>query len=613
MLLDTPASEVLDQQKEEQLSVQYNITPVVKEEICAYLKKIVDDCESARSEWLEIREECLDLYNQIRVNKSDPWEGCSNITVGVVPMHVNLMHSKLFPAVWSNDRVYWKPTEKSDIENVEQVQKFMDWVVRQEMKLGDNVDDILKNLVLEGTVALKTRWETKYRNIRDKKSTSGYKEVAYSKAILENVQIDQVYLPRLWKYDSERPEDEAEFIGQKLFYRLPELKDLRRQGIFPISEEDLKKVTDAIEDTIGDTLAKKKDDAAGLAEFYAHLNSMPIEVHEFMLKYEINGEFIDSVLTVDLKSGVVLSAKPLTAIAPIGKRPWTIGQFIRRVGSPYGIGLAELMKGLAHELDAIHNQRIDAGSMSINPLGVYRAASSFKPELVQTGPGVMVPVDDVNDVKFVQVPSNLMVSFQEERIIIEYIEKITSTSSFQMGRQSDIVRSHATATGTMAIINQGEQAYTVLGMRAQRIMARAMTNILHTYQSFMPDDMALRVLGEDAQLLFPDGLTPENIAGGFDAYMVLDATVGNKSVEQQAKAAIVQNYQALLTMAQDPRGYRIAANWLKSIGEINIESILGPPPQPKQQPTAEGMVGSAPIGPQPNGLSQSLSGGGANV
>jgi len=336
------------------------------------------------------------------------------------------------------------------------------------------------------------------------------------------------------------------------------------------------------------------------------------------MKWKINGEMKESVFTIAYESKAYLSGKPLTAVSPIGKRPWTIGQFMRLTGRPYGISLPELMRGLAKEVDALHNQRVDAGTIAISPFGFYRAASSFKPENVQIGPGVMTPVDDIKDVNMIQLQHNPVASFQEEGLITNYIEKLTSTSAYQMGRESDIVKSRATATGTMAIIGQGEQSFTVLGVRAQTTISSLLTQILQQYQMWMPDGYADRVLGEESgEILFPEGLDRDEIFGSYDAYMSLDATAANKGMERQSNSILVQMAQQLMVLAQDPRGYEIAKEFLISIGKIDYETYLGPKPKgkPKQQsglmPAGPGqdMGGGNPMaGGQPNNAGQPILG-----
>lgn len=590
--LNEDAEPLRKEEIQEEKSAQYEFTPDQKKEVVDYVIKLVDDCEASRTDWKTIRRECEKLYEGIREPKSDPWQNCSNISVMAVPMHCNLMHSKLLPSVWNENLTYWQPVSADDIANVENVRKFMDWVVRRELKLAEPVDDIIHDFIISGTVALKVRKDIEYRYVRDKGQVGKYKEIGHMKVVVDNLPIEEVYLPYLWK-----GEDDSEFIAHNSYMRLPEITALKERGAFVCSDTDIENIKAKITEETEDNVNSERAKAEGTREFNINLQSHPVRLIECYAKWFVDGRLLESAFIVEYKSRTYMSGKPLTAINPIGRRPFVIGQFIRRTNRPYGIGLPEVMRGLAKELDAIHNQRIDAGSIAIAPFFFYRAASSIKPDKVQIGPGVGVPVDDIKDVLFAQFPSNFMTSFQEERIIIEYIEKLTTTSAYQMGRESDIVKSRATASGTLALISQGEQAYTILGLRAQRIISKMLTKILQTYQCFMPVGFADRILGDDAgKLLFPEGLDPEEIDGGYDCYMLLDSTAGNKAMERQVNTALVQMAPNLLLLAQSPRGYEIAREWLISIGKIDIEKYLGPKPQ--QEP---GIPGGLPVGPSAGG------------
>ena len=582
---EQPAEDRRKEEKKEENSVQYKLDKEQKKEVVDYIIKCVDDCVASRQGWKDILDECIKLYEGVREPKSDPWPNCSNISVMAVPTHCNLMHSKLFPSTWNENLTYWQPVSADDIENVGNVRKFMEWVVRREMKMADLVDDLLHDLIVYGTIVGKIRWDTEYRRVRDRDNPGQYKEIAHQRAYVDLLPVEHVYLPYLWK-----GEDDSEFIAHDSFMRLPDIKALKDRDLFVCSKEELLAIEEKISDE-GD-----EDDRAqreGTQKYSVNINSTPIRLVECYTRWLINGQIIDSVFIIDYKSHTYLSGKPLTAVSPTGRRPIVVGQFIRRTNRPYGIGLPEVMRGLAKELDAIHNQRIDAGSVAIAPFFFYRAASSIKPDKIQIGPGVGIPVDDIKDVLFAQFPSNFMTSYQEERIIIEYIEKLTTTSAYQMGRESDVVKSRATASGTLALISQGEQAYTLLGIRVQRIISSILTKILQQYQCFMPAGFADRIIGENSgKLLFPNGLTPEEIDGGYDCYMTLDATAGNKAMERQTNGVLVQMAPNLMLLAQSPRGYEIARDFLISIGKQDVEKYLGP------KPTAEVTTpGGIPIGP----------------
>ena len=573
-------------------NVQYALDKTEKAKIAEYVISLVDKADADRAEWKSIRKESLDLVNGIREPKSDPWPNCSNITTMATATHCKLIHAKLFPTVWNENLVHWRPVEKSDVDNVAKVSKFMGWVVGQKMKMQDQVDDILWDLIVNGTIALKTRWVNKYITVAEKNGADvKYKEIAEQTCVVDNIPIDEIYLPNLWK-----GVDESEFTAQDIYMRLPEIKDLASRNIYDGVDIE-EKLIPKLDEKVPDSLRKQKEEIEGTNDTIidATKDGMAIRLIECYVKWLVDGEMKESVFTIAYESKAYLSGKPLSAVNLIGRRPFVIGQFMRRTGRPYGVGLPENIRGLAKELDAIHNQRIDAGSIGIAPFGFYRAASSYKPENVEIGPGVMIPVDDIKDVNIITMNNNPVASFQEERIIVEYLEKLTSVSAYQMGRESDIVKSRATATGTMNLIAQGEQAFNILSTRTQSILSRLLTQILQQYQMFMPKGYADKILGEDpGKLLFPGGLTPVDIMGQYDAYMTPDVTGGNKVMEKSANAALVQMGPQLMSLSQDPRGYEMAKDFLISMGKVDVEKYIGPKPKPRGGATAPA---GPPMGP----------------
>ena len=150
--MEPSAEERHIEEKAEEKSVQYSLSPDKKKEIVDYVIKAVDDCVASRQTWKSTLDECLKLYEGTREPKSDPWPNCSNISVMAVPTHCNLMHSKLFPAAWNENLTYWQPISSDDIDNVENVRRFMDWVIRRELKLADFIDDLLHDLIVYGTI-----------------------------------------------------------------------------------------------------------------------------------------------------------------------------------------------------------------------------------------------------------------------------------------------------------------------------------------------------------------------------------------------------------------------------------------------------------------------------
>jgi hypothetical protein len=253
---------------------------------------------------------------------------------------------------------------------------------------------------------------------------------------------------------------------------------------------------------------------------------------------------------------------------------------VRRVNRMYGSTPVDIAAEIEEEINTIHNQRLDAGTMSIIPIGIYRAASGFTPEDIQIRPGIWVPVDDIDDAKYLTMPNNTLVSFQEEKMLLELVEKVTSAGAYQAGQESMQNRTKATKGGTLALIAQGEQRFTVLAKGAKQPLCRILVHVLQNFQQNIPAGLEERVLGDTGDPIFPEGLSPEDIAGNYDAYTTLDATGGSKMMRQQIQALIYEGFvQNPFVQSNPVHLWNLSADTLKEGGIIEVERYLGPKPQ----------------------------------
>ena len=594
--------EAQDKEKEAQSEYKLDLSEDQRKELVERVCYLVEKDEADRQEYMSIRQKVRDIYESKATTKTDPWKNCANVHTQLTLMSVELLHSRLFPAAWNEDLIYWKPMEKNDIDNIEKIGKFMKWVVAQ-MGMGNIIDDYVHNLILDGTAVMKIRWVNEWKWIQRKIQVEGvknkiqrvvmnwiggkrkyeipktkykieYEYKKFEKCKAEVIDIEDVGFPTYSVPQSK--EEELEYIWHRTYPTYAELKELEAMGIY----ENVDDVGSSIEEIAVKGTKKSDIEAEGTRITQNKLNKT-VEVIELYDKYDYNNDGVreDIIITVEKKSKTLLDARLLLALSRINERPFVIGQFIRRPNRMYGKGAGEIAMPVEEEANAIHNQRLDAGTMSIIPFGVYRAGSGFKPENIEMAPGLWVPVDDINDAKWVTVPNNVMVSFQEERMLMELLEKILSVGSYQSGQESDTNRSRATARGTLAIIQQGEIRFAILGRRVQMPLLRALTKILHQYQDKIPPGLGMRVLGADGEQLFPDGIAPEDIAGNYDAYMVLDFTGGSKAADQNMKIQIYQQFAMNPLVQRNPSGFwKLSADVLKAANVEEVEEILGPRP-----------------------------------
>lgn len=596
-----------EEEKQEQEKYRLTLTAAQQAELVERVCYLVDKDVADRAEYMEIRKRSRDMYEGKREPKSDPWKGCANVSTQIVNMVVEILHSRLFPMSWNDNLIYWKPMEKNDIENVENISKFMKWVIK-DMGLGNIVDDFVHNLILDGTAVLKIRWVPEWKWIQRKipvqeniigkikrvvmsflggkkeyqvnetKFKIRYEYKKFESCKVEVINLEDVGFPTYSVPTSN--EEDLEWIWHKSYPSVSELEEWQAMGMY----ENVDKIGTFV-DTLLTEGTKKSDIEAEGTKITQNKKNYRVEVIEFYDRYDYNNDGVreDIIVTVEKKSKTFMDARPLLSISRINERPFVIGQLIRRTNRIYGKSMAEVAMPLEEEINAIHNQRLDAGTMAIIPFGVYRAGSGFKPENIEMEPGMWIPVDDINDAKWITVPNNVMVSFQEERMLMELVEKLTSAGSYQAGQESDINRSRSTARGTIAIIQQGEVRFSVLGKRCQTPLSRMMNKILHQYQDKMPPGLGMRVLGPDGEALFPEGIAPEDLAGNYDNYMVLDSTAGSKQADRDMRAFVYQNMLTNPLVMQNPAGFwRLTADLLKGTGLYeDVTDIIGQrPPSP---------------------------------
>ncbi len=530
----------------------------------------------------------------VRRNGIAVWSGnCSNISTMVTTVSCDLLHAKLFPMVWNPDSLHWEGREKHDAGIAENIKNLMTFVVGSaEMKLEPTIDDILQTLIVDGTICIKKSWRpywTYVTRLVPKITAQAvisnkleyevqYDYVKRERCFVEIVPLERVFLP----YDATSDQD-CDYIIQEIWYTMAQLREMKEDGIISPDVElnDLLKAMDELPEFKG--TEQQKMQSEGTSPLNTRKEMYKIKCYEGFIKYDVNADNRreECVFLMAAKPKMYLSGKPLHVVSRIGKRPWLIRPFLRRPGRIYGKSIPELTMNLHKEVDAIHNQRIDAGNMAIAPFFFYRAGSGQVPSNISVGPATGVPLDEPDrDIRFPTFPSwGLQYSFQEERIVLEMIERLTYLTPAMMGKET---ASRPTVRGTLAVMSQGEQKFSLLARRVQYIICDLISDIKQTYEENLPPELQERIQGNKDNIW--RFLSPETIAGQYDAKMVLDLSAGNIAQEREINAIVFQTMGMDPYVQQNPAyGWEIRADYLRSMNKP-VEKIIGPKPQTLMDP-----------------------------
>jgi len=590
-LFPDKAQKLEKEDKKANYGQMFNLPSGEKVKIVEFIKQCVEESKKQREGWLEIRRESIKNYEGIcQIN--GPWKGSSNISTMVTTIAVDMIHSRLFPMVWNPDLIYWKGTTSHSEEIAQNNRIFSQWIFTKDMDDTQNkVDEIVGRLVADGLVAIKRMWEKKFVYVTrvipksyTEKGEIKY-DIVYDKVKRERAKwvvkdIEHVYLP----YNATN-EDDAEYIVDEVFYTLPILKEMQAKGLI-LNDIDLDEVKSALDKRYESEGGKKSRlESAGIEEYTAMIESMPIKCYEGYIKYDVNNDGIreDCVFLILPELEFYLSGKPLHVVSRIGKRPWKIAGFIPRWGTIYAKGIPELVRHLHNELDAIHNQRLDAGNMVIAPFFFYRAASGFDPKAIAVKPATGIPLDDPQrDVYFPDYnPSRLSVSFQEENIIMDLISKLTYLPPSAFGRETS---SRPTARGTIALIAESGQPFNLLAGRVLKAILSLITDTRKMYEEHWDNDYARSILDEKGRQQW-SVLSPEMIAGDYLAFSEIDLEASNVAFEKQADQVMFQTLGMDPFVNQNPAfAWEIRANYISSLGKKNPEKYIGPKPDYEQNP-----------------------------
>ena len=592
--------EAIDQFLDKPYAPQLDLTDDQRRGIVEMVKLDWDTDSAAVDPYINGRlKDILERYEQDVVKgRVMPFEGSSTVSMADIPIAVETVHPRLFGAVWNDHLVQWKALNSASIANVHNVTNFAEWVFKVDMdELFEKVDELCHSTALLGTTVTMHGWE-KMREVywdivrkidpQTKKETIDIKENVRLKerAFIYNLNLEDIPLPLTEGSNLHR----MSHLGRRFYLTSNEILNFSVRGKYgAVDKESFMTNVDELIKQDGELAQRLQSGGFSLPAIQQRYRN---ELIDWYGQYDPFGSGfpVECQFVVHPRLNLLISATLL--FTPDGQRPFEKSTLIPRKNIPYGIGIPELIRVLSEERDIIHRQRIDAGAVSIIPFGGYRAASGFKPDSLVLQPGTMIPLDDINDIKFFQFSSPFQILAGEEAQTQAQIEKLSTSGSYQQGRESELMGSRATKGGTLAIIGQGNIRFSLLGKRLQNSVSKVFTKIIKWYQWVMPPGLAEKVLGSNGKQLFPHGLTREMIAGQFSAFLTGDTDTSNKDFERQIATLVLQTQlQNPLVIRFPSRIWEVESDWLRAHSKTDVERIIGPrPPDSNFAESAERMI-----------------------
>ena len=498
------------------------------------------------------------LYNAKRIPKTIPWKFCSNRSMRIATSILDMIHSRLFPAVWNEDLARWRPGKAVDAPKATRIERFMNWWIRVWNPMREFFDKWTKYTAGIGDCLTESCWELD--------------ELGEGKVSRRVILKDSVFT---MKGATDIQKDPV-MINEKLLYR--QLEEMEQNDGAVNIIEQLSKMIYVPSHTTDDENPDIRN---------VKLRNQEVEIIRWYGHFDYNNDGVSESIRIMIapEHKLYLGGIDMVNVTRSGRRPINFTKYdnyIERPDALDGEGVLMKVKELAEEIDAIFNQMTDAHTLAVLRPFFYDPSGDVDAPAIVLGPNKGIPVTDPNkNVLFPQIDIPTERLINAIRLVLEFVERLTAASEYIMGRESDIVGGSGTATRTNAIVQSAEIRFTLPSERLRQGAANILTTELDLIQLNIADGFENLVLGEGGDPIFKKGeLSDLGLAGKFTAYLLPDPSMGSKQTEREMMSMVYSVLMQNIIVGTDPsKIYQLTYDYLKSYGlEEQAKRYLGPAP-----------------------------------
>lgn len=615
-----------------------------EEKLVVWLLQKRNDMQSARTEWLARYRKYLSQWDDfITYIRTGPWDDSSNLHLPLSMEKMRTFHARLKQAIFAMQPPWMmQPLERLDIGRVKTIDLVMKWAIANYVNrykgIESTIDDWIWDFAGVGWAVIKRRWEVVQRKaIRvsyEMPEVEPSGEAGRMREIMGN--LEQQFEENNGAPPEEMPQAAMEKVAREVeelitFFDGPVIETIPHEDIlFPGIAQDSSDMnehalvchdfkldtstfklrveqgfygeknadlimkfglTNATPDANVAEIKRAQDDYQGVSTVDQEYIRPTLNMSEMYATYDIDGDGIDEelIITMDLDARAISRLTYLDRVTTTGRRPLHKIDFIRRPRRTYSLGLLEMLYPLNQEIDAIHNMRMDFGTLSNIPFFFYRSSCGIKGAKFKIEPGVGYPVDDPrSDVYFPSMPNSTNFGTMEEAAVDRWADRLTSTSVMNSGMPTERVGASRTAAGMMALLNEGNINIDVVLSRLKIGYADLLKGLLADLQERLPPDIAVRVVGASGgDVMGPDGkplfLSPtrQDIAGRLDFILTANSQNTNRELDKQNAMQMLQlalNPMATQTGIVSPINiYNLYKNVFEKQGCLVIDEVLTEP------------------------------------
>lgn len=468
--------------------------------------------------------------------KSFPFEGASNDVMPIVAMAIDPVHARLDTGIFKQDPVFiFKALKKNVIGKVHALSSWVDYYQTNKLKLRDVSSPGILEMTKLGTMVLKTvydREEYPVKTYGPNWKVETRKITTFSGPKVFNIALGDFLFPPTYQHLQDCP-----IIVERQRTTLGKLYIAEASG--KLTNVDSIKGQENIERT---AVEEARDTA---------IRHEPVSTRKEIVIYEIWCDYALGkedkiperlVATYERETRTLLQLRYNWYFHQ--RKPYTIIPYSISNSSLYGIGIAEMVEPFQKAITRW--QQMSSDNAYIANIRMYIAKKNSGIE--------EVPRLYAGKVFFVDDPSKDFIPFaagdtynstlEERQNLFGMVEKRTGISDYLVGRESPIIGTRATATSTLALIQEGTRRVEEVLENLRRGFSEVIENCIYIWIQYGLDGLDEVAFGDDqigteVREFFKD-LTAENVNGAIAIDLAASDARNNRQMMQQLQLAIIQ-------------------------------------------------------------------------
>lgn len=426
--------------------------------------------------------------------KEFPFYGAANLVLPVIATDVDTIYSRLAGILFGPENLWsCSPLREDAVDFAPRLQEFLRWAQRAELNAYPATVDWLMELTKLGTGVLKERYRRDRRMVYEfrETQTQGWMPEAPAAERISRVMLkDSPVMHHVSLFDFLVPagtidHQEAPWVAERIMLDWSQIQQRVRAGIYMASDRLQAWHGRDRGGWVKEELQRQQGWEPSLATKF--------ELWEGWVDFDImrRGEPMPLLCTIHLPSMTYLRVD----FNPFfhQEKPFSVARYLRQEKQFYGVGLGEMLEMFQEETTAMHNQRLDSGTISNAPMMMFKKGMGIRedePIFVGRWFGVN-EMDDIKPISFGRLPNS---SINDEQMTMSYAQRRTGVNDYVMGNSSAAV-GYATAQTNIMQHQEAAKRFDQTLREVREALGASGRRIVELYQQFNQGGKVFSVLG----------------------------------------------------------------------------------------------------------------------